>query len=259
MKGQAPNAAGNESDWFWNLYSKVYDSVYHLMPYRELLWDAYQALELQPGMKILDAGCGTGNFESFIAEKNPPPVEIEAVDFSAGMLSIAKSKCRALDHVSFNWQDLNAELPYPDATFDRIVSINVLFALRDWDHTMREFLRVLRPDGSMVLTSSSPDFSFAPLVTDHFRRIHNIWGLGRKVRTVLNSLWIMCTRALGSAALNILVINRRERRGQYRSLDQAGLRSFLEHHRENGLGEFSIGSALADQNLFCTATKAIPV
>ena len=68
-----PSAAGPSSDGFWDLYSRVYDAVYHLIPYRGLLWQAYEALSLEPGMRVLDAGCGTGNFEHFIAGKNPPP------------------------------------------------------------------------------------------------------------------------------------------------------------------------------------------
>lgn len=254
--GQAPQAAGHDSDWFWNLYARVYDSVYHLIPYRKLLWDVYRALELQPGMRVLDAGCGTGNFEFFISQKNPPHIEIDAVDFSTGMLRVAEKKCRDLDYVDFKWGDLTAPLPYADDTFDRIVSINVLFALPDWDHAMSEFLRVLKPEGTMVLTSNAVDYSFVPLVADHFRRVGNIWGASRKARTILKTARVMTTSALGSVILNTLVINRRESKGEYRGLDHAALRSFLERHRLSGLGEFSIGRALADQNLLATAVKA---
>ena len=77
------------SDRFWNTYSTYYDSLYRLMPYRKLLWDAFEALELEPGLRVLDAGCGTGNLEHFIAQKGDPSVRIDAIDFASAMLERA--------------------------------------------------------------------------------------------------------------------------------------------------------------------------
>ena len=240
---------------FWDLYSHMYDSVYHLMPYRALLWDSYVALELEPGMKVLDAGCGTGNFEAFIAEKNPPAIELQAVDFSPSMLERARAKCADHDFADFAWANLDAPLPFADSTFDRIVSINVLYTLPNQDRTMREFLRVLKPGGRMVLTSPAPGYRMAPLAADHFRRVRNIWGAGRKVMRVLSGVGMLCTSALGAFLLNVLVIYRREKAGQYHALDETELRGFLTEYQKSGLGEFKITPNFAQQNLFATAMK----
>jgi ubiquinone/menaquinone biosynthesis C-methylase UbiE len=242
-------------DRFWNLYSRYYDCVFQLMPYRKLLWDVYQALELRPGMRVLDAGCGTGNFEVFIAEKNPPSIRVDAVDFSPAMLAVASGKCSALGNVSFHHADLSAALPFEDETFDRILSINVLYALPDLDATMREFLRVLKPEGQMVLTSPAPEFSATPLLADHLRRIGNIWGFKRKAVAVLDTLTTSATSGVCSAVLNYLVINRREFEGRYRSLGPLEVRDFLERHEPGGVAEFGISRAMADQNVLATATK----
>jgi len=255
VEARVQDAAEPATDRFWDLYSRFYDSIYHLMPYRQLLWDAYQALELEPGMRVLDAGCGTGNLELFIAEKPHPPVEIEGIDFSPEMLARARRKCRDLEFVSFVRCDLNKPLPYPDASFDRVVSINVLYALERRDDTMRELLRVLKPEGRVVLTSPTPEFSMAPLIVDHFRRVRNIWGLSRRVRRVATSGWLLATSGLGSIALNVLVINRREAAGRYTSLGYDDFEAFLERHRETGLDDVRIRPALVRQNLFATATK----
>ena len=257
MEGQVVASDERGSDRFWDTYSRYYDTVYHLMPYRKLLWDSYQALDLRPGMAVLDAGCGTGNFEAFIHEKESPPVSIEAVDFSCGMLGIAQTKCSSLMNVTFRQADLNSELPFADASFDRIVSINVLYALDDWDGTMREFLRVLKPDGKLVLTSSFPEFSFGSVLADHFRRVKNIWGFSRQARTVLTTVGVLATSGLGSAVLNIFVIDRREAEGRYRSLDRDGIREFLRSHDADGVGDVQVGLTFADQNFLAVATKAM--
>jgi ubiquinone/menaquinone biosynthesis C-methylase UbiE len=244
-------------DGFWDMYSRVYDSVYQLMPYRKLLWDTYQALDLQPGMRVLDAGCGTGNFEHFLHQKNPPGVCIDAIDFSAAMLAVAAKKNADLGNVEFSRGDLGARLPYADASFDRILSINVLYALPDPDSTMRELLRVLKPGGIIVVTSPAPEFAVAALVVDHFRRVKNIWGAWRKIATVVSSVAIFAVSGVAQWALNNFVINRREADGAYHSLDSDELTRLLERCIPDGIGEFAVGRALADQNIFATAVKTM--
>jgi len=249
-------ADGARPDRFWDLYSHVYDSVYHLIPYRGLLWQAYEALQLEPGMKVLDAGCGTGNFESFISHKSPPQIEIDAVDSSAGMLSVARRKCRSLDYVRFSAGDLNQRLPFADGTFDRIVTVNVLYALDDPDGVVRELLRLLKPSGVLVISSPLPSYSVRPMIADHFRRLRNIWGLHRRLGRALETAWVLVTGGALQWALNNLVINRREGDGVYRSLDRQELGDLLQRRRAEGLETYDICLASADQNLFATAVKA---
>lgn len=242
-------------DRFWDLYSRVYDSVYTLMPYRQLLWDTYQSLDLHDGMRVLDAGCGTGNFEHFIQQKNPPSVAIDAIDFSASMLARARRKCRDFEGVSFQRADLTARLPFDDATFDRVLSINVLYALPDPDFTTSELLRVLKPDGFLAITSPAPEFAVSVLVADHFRRVRNIWGTGRRIGTVVKSAGVLGASGATQWALNSLVINRRESDGEYRSLDDEQMADLFDRHRADGVASFDVGRALVDQNIFATAVK----
>jgi ubiquinone/menaquinone biosynthesis C-methylase UbiE len=249
-------AVGIKPDGFWDLYSRVYDSVYHLIPYRGLLWQAYEALSLGPGMRVLDAGCGTGNFEHFISGKNPPPIEIDALDASTGMLSIARRKCADLEYVRFSAGDLNGRLPYEDATFDRVVTINVLYALEDPDCAVKELLRVLKPDGVLVISSPLPSYSVSPMIADHFRRLRNIWGVRRRIGRALDTLWTLVTGGAAQWLLNNVVINGREAAGSYRSLDRDELEDLLEQYCGRGLDRYETCLASAEQNVFATAIKA---
>jgi ubiquinone/menaquinone biosynthesis C-methylase UbiE len=249
------SADGKRMDGFWDLYSRVYDSVYHLIPYRGLLWQAYEALELGPGMRVLDAGCGTGNFEHFISQKCPPPLRIDALDASDGMLSIARRKCRSLDYVSFSAGDLNRALPFADGTFDRIVTINVLYALEDPERVVTELLRVLKPHGVLVISSPLPSYSVSLMIADHFRRLRNVWGVRRRVARLIETVWTLATGGVAQWLLNTFVINRRESDGVYRSLDRAELEGLLQRRCTEGLGGYDICLASADQNLFATAVK----
>ena len=244
------------TDGFWDLYSRYYDAIYQLMPYRKLLWDTFQALDLRPGMRVLDAGCGTGNFEAFIAEKDPPAIEVEAIDFSPRMLQVARKKCDRLGAYTFSQADLNQPLPFADASFDRVLSINVLYALDDPGATMGEFTRVLKPSGRLVLTSPRPSFRIIPLLADHFGRVRNIWGLRRKVEAVLRSISVLLTTGIAQVAMSSIVINGREADGTYRSLDREEVAELLERFRLDGLARYDVGWSFAGQNVFATAVKA---
>lgn len=254
MDAQTPTT-GVHSDLFWDLYSRVYGGVYHLIPYRGLLWDAYEALDLQPGMRVLDAGCGTGNFEHFVGSKHPAPITVDALEGSRGMLRAARRRCRDLDFVRFSAADLNERLPYETATFDRVVSVNVLYALDDQDQAVREMLRVLKPEGRLVISDPLPTYRVGPMVADHFRRIRNIWGLGRRLARIAETIWTLATSGLVQGLLSTLVIDARETRGRYRSLDEPGFEALLRRRTADGLDYFTIGLAFADQNVFATVWK----
>lgn len=164
---------------YWKQYAKCHDSIYQLMPYRKLLWDAYQALELESGMKVLDAGCGTGNFELFLTEKNPPPVEIEAIDFSSIIIEHARKKCTNARNVNFKQVASGQKLDYPDGFFNRVLCTNTPCFLSAAERSPRflfkELLRVLAPGGKIVLvTPKSESFALDVLKNNHLRRMSNV-------------------------------------------------------------------------------------
>ncbi len=101
---------------------------------------------------LLDIATGTGDLALTIA-RALPEVEVLGTDFCAPMLEVAKR--RGLTHV------LEADalhLPLPDASFD---AATVAFGLRnmaDYAAALREFRRVLRPGGHLlVLDFSMPE------------------------------------------------------------------------------------------------------
>lgn len=245
------------SDSFWDLYSRVYGGVYQLIPYRNLLWDAYEALGLEEGMRILDAGCGTGNFEHFISTKPLPRIVVDGIDGSAGMLAVAARRCQALDFARFSLADLNERLPFDDNTFDRVVSINVLYALDNQEYAVSEMLRVLKPEGRLVVSSPLPTYRVSPMVIDHLRRIRNIWGFRRRATRVAESLWTLMTNGLAQWVLNDLIIDSRESEGLYKSLTERDLEALLRGESPGTVSDLTVRLTSANQNAFATATKAV--
>ncbi|MCK5347372.1 MAG: class I SAM-dependent methyltransferase [Candidatus Heimdallarchaeota archaeon] len=250
MKGQV--TTNHNQSFFWNLYGRCYDGINHSIPYRGLLYDLYINLDLKPGLKILDAGCGTGNFEKFLSTRSIPSIEIEAVDFSQVMLARAIKKCVDLDFVKFAVADLNQELSYPDGMFDRIVCSNVLYALKNPYSALEEMLRVLRPGGILVIANPKPNSKVARIVIDHFRRIGNIWDIRSKAMTILKTLVLLPTLGLVPILFNVLIIQRKARIREYQFLPREEFAGLFE---ENDSQHVNIISTYAEQNWLAVATK----
>lgn len=92
-------------------------------------------------LDVLDAGCGTGISLSWLRRYSAPK-EVVGIDVSEHALAFCRG--RGHDHVA---EASVEDLPYDDASFDLIVCNDVIQHLRDDRQALREFHRVLRPNG----------------------------------------------------------------------------------------------------------------
>ena len=148
---------------FWNLYARIYDTLMVFRPYKEMLTSALEAVELPRGCKVLDAGCGTGNLTSCLVGHG---YEVTALDASESMLQRAQTKCPG---AHFVLADLTQPLPFESQSFDALTCSNVLYTLAQPHLVLREFLRVLRPGGKLVLTNPVPGCSPDKILAQHWR------------------------------------------------------------------------------------------
>lgn len=111
--------------------------------------------ELFPGIKIIDIGAGTGLTSISLAKTLSGECSITAVDPVPEMLEQAKvnyAKEELTDRVTI-LLGKGEEIPAPDNAFDLLVST---FALRhmDYKQALKEFARVLKPGGRLVVAES---------------------------------------------------------------------------------------------------------
>ncbi len=139
----------------WNIYGNVYDGLLKFQPYQELLQQVSTRAAVQAGETVLDLGCGTGNLVMKMLSNDP--ARIIGVDSSKSMIKIAKRKVasRKAQNVQIIRQDVvQYLLACPSNSFDRIVSVNVIYALNDRQVLWRELLRVLKPGGEIIIATS---------------------------------------------------------------------------------------------------------
>jgi SAM-dependent methyltransferase len=145
---------------------------------------------LEPGMELLDVACGSGNATIPAARAG---ARVTGLDFSPDLLSIARE--RAADAmVEVDWAEGDAqELPFDDASFDRVISTFGHMFAPDHQRTGAEMRRVCRPGGTIAVACWTPEGSIARM----FRTIAELvppppggeppilWGTEAHVRELL--------------------------------------------------------------------------
>ncbi len=101
---------------------------------------------LSEGMRILELGCGTGDFWKSHPELSDTASEIILTDFSPGMVETAREKLRENKRISFEIVDIQ-NIPYEDGRFDMVIANMMLYHVPDIHKGLREVRRVLK-DGS---------------------------------------------------------------------------------------------------------------
>ncbi|HEV2270710.1 MAG TPA: class I SAM-dependent methyltransferase [Steroidobacteraceae bacterium] len=124
------------------------------------LGQAIRRLELRDGMRLLDAGCGTGEVLQRLRNAAGPRAEVVGLDLSAAHVRAARD--RVDDSVTVLQGDLLAP-PLPPASFDLVWSANTINHLRDPIAGLRRLTSLLRPRGRIAIGQSSllPELYFA--------------------------------------------------------------------------------------------------
>jgi SAM-dependent methyltransferase len=145
--------------------ANVYNAAYERPAVQALLGDVH-------GRDVLDAGAAAGEHSAWLAAHGARVVSLDASD---AMVRLART--RLGESATVLQADLARPLPLPDASFDVVLSSLTLHYLEDWLTPLREFGRVLRPRGRLVLSMHHP-FVTAELVDDYhaLQRIDDEFG-----------------------------------------------------------------------------------
>lgn len=115
--------------------------------------DILASWQIQPGSKLLDVGCGAGQITIPAARAG---IHATGVDIATNSLEQARVRA-ASEGLKVQFDEGDAEqLPYPDASFDTVVSlIGAMFAPRP-ERVTSEMVRVCRPGGRILMVNWTP-------------------------------------------------------------------------------------------------------
>lgn len=129
--------------------------------HRIFLWEQQirRALNGRICRHVLDVGCGPGFFSVLLARLG---YEVTAVDYTENMLAEAR-KNAAHYGVKIDFRQMDAQnLDFEDGIFDLVISRNVLWNMEQPEQAYKEWLRVLKPNGTVM----NFDGNFYYYVTD---------------------------------------------------------------------------------------------
>lgn len=159
---------GMGHDWLLPLYDPLTRALGLWRAHRQLLEQA----GLGPGRRVLEIGCGTGNV-ALMAKRLHPEADVVGLDPDPRALARAERKARRAGR-SVRWdRGFAGSLPYPDGSFDRVLSSFMLhhLDLGEKRRALHEACRVLVPGGTLHVL----DFGGAKDPADGFvaRRLHD--------------------------------------------------------------------------------------
>jgi len=134
--------------------ARHYDRITSAMSFGSGSWYRRQALlraGLAEGMQVLDVACGTGVVAGHAAKITGPTGLTIGLDPSWNMLSVARR-----ERVRHAVQGIAERLPFRDDRFDLVSMGYALRHVADLSVTFREYLRVLKPGGTLLILEITP-------------------------------------------------------------------------------------------------------
>ncbi|KAI3910403.1 hypothetical protein MKX01_034797 [Papaver californicum] len=158
-------------------YERVFGEGYVSTGGLETTKEFVEKLELKPGQKVLDVGCGIGGGDFYMAENLD--AEVVGIDLSVNMVSFALE--RAIGRkcsVEFEVADCTKKT-YPDKTFDVIYSRDTILHIQDKPALFRTFFKWLKLGGKVLISDyckspGTPSAEFAEYIKQRGYDLHDV-------------------------------------------------------------------------------------
>ena len=154
------------------LHQAVYKTMGTTEFFRRIEWQSMlEWLDPKEGEKILDVACGVGTLSLKISEKG---CKVYGIDVSEDAINHAKHRSER-DRIPCEFEVGDAEdLPYPNEYFDRVVCSSSLEHFKNDIKALKEMHRVLKPNGSVILTTDSFSYPISDELKERHRQFHYV-------------------------------------------------------------------------------------
>ncbi|MCO5576756.1 hypothetical protein L7F22_030575 [Adiantum nelumboides] len=166
-------------------YERIFGDGFVSTGGRETTEEFVKRLDLQPGEKVLDVGCGIGGSDFYMAEQFD--VNIVAIDLSVNMISLALE--RAIGRhcaVQFEIADCTKK-DFPASSFDVIYSRDTLLHINDKVSLFKKMSSWLKPGGKLLITdycrsSGAASSDFTKYIEERGYDLHDVEEYGQMIK-----------------------------------------------------------------------------
>ncbi|PIE19702.1 MAG: SAM-dependent methyltransferase, partial [Arachnia propionica] len=102
------------------------------------------------GLRVLEVGCAGGLLATQLIDAG---ANVTAFDLSPTLVALAGERAPS---ANIYVHDIRQPIPEPDGQFDVVVASLVLHYVQDWNPVFEDARRVLRPGGSLIVTTGHP-------------------------------------------------------------------------------------------------------
>ena len=149
-----PDSLFERCSWFYAL-CREYIFRDHT---QEIVQSLFPLEQPEPGMKLLELGCGPGFYACRLSEELPN-LHTTGIDLSHKLIERATSRAKSLHLPNCTFQHADAhQLPYADDSVDAIVVSRLFLIVPDKEGVVGEIFRVLKPDGRCFIAEPTSGF-----------------------------------------------------------------------------------------------------
>ncbi|RLN25635.1 phosphoethanolamine N-methyltransferase 1-like [Panicum miliaceum] len=166
-------------------YERIFGEGYVSTGGIETTKEFVDKLDLKPGHKVLDVGCGIGGGDFYMAENYD--AHVVGIDLSINMISFALERAIGRScSVEFEVADCTTKT-YPDNTFDVIYSRDTILHIQDKPSLFKSFFKWLKPGGKVLISDycRSPGKAseeFAAYIKQRGYDLHDVEAYGQMLK-----------------------------------------------------------------------------